>query len=181
MADWVAGLSTAGTLAVGLGLIATERRDRLRDQAEGLRATLDVLDPADLGAMQPLVMEISNAGDNNFWNVTTYRKCRLQASGAERIEHLRVVASVPHLPRRTKLHWVVKSDCFLDTGRTGHELSFVTLTFCGKEFARWPGELPKSLTPRVQGRVHRNMQRFDRDQIPLIRVDADEATYERIA
>lgn len=152
LADWVSGISTAGTLVTGLVLIAQDRRERLVDRAENLYATLEREDPTDRAAFQGLCMIVTNSGPETFRKVMAYRVAEIEASSGER-HMIRLTFHLPLVQPASKYTWSVAKDCRVPPDQYAHPLSLLTYDFRGRHWVRWPGRFPENLSARQRVKI----------------------------
>jgi hypothetical protein len=180
VADWVAGVSTSGTLGAAIWLMRVEQRNRRRDLVDALRATLDVKDPARYRSPQSLVLVITNAGNFSFTNVVVYRKIHVKIIGGPS-RHKWYVASVPFLGRFSQYEWVILDQCLLTTGRKGHSKSFMTFDFRGRSFIRHAGRMPEEMDFRTRRLRDETVSDFRNEAgSELVELEDDSVSYRHI-
>lgn len=134
--DWVAGVSTSGTLIAATALLIVDRRNREIIEADNFRATLD-LEGNDYAVPSNLVMTICNFGRTTFWDVAVYRCAYVVPAGSSegRLKWYR--AQLEYVDAHTTYEWLVEKSVTLGTGRGPHHRSFETFVHRGIRYARY--------------------------------------------
>ncbi len=133
--DWVAGLSTSGTLITAMALLVREQRVRAAEEADNLRATLDV-EGNDYSVPSDLTMTICNFGKVTFWDVRVYREAAILGPDMAP-RHIWIEAALDYVDAHTTYKWTVEPSVRLATGRGPHPDSFEAFVHRGVHYVRY--------------------------------------------
>ena len=176
--DWVASVSTSGTLITGMLLFRQDRRRTATQEADNLRSTLDVQGD-DYAQPSDLTMTICNFGRTSFWDVRVYRCAELvNADGSER-RQIWYVAELDFVDADSTYVWTVERNVLLGTGRAPHPRSFETFVHRGIKYARYRHRPLQPLRRSTHRRELADAVREFEDRSDLVRLHYGEAKVER--
>ena len=148
-------MSTSGTLVVGMALIQSDRRNRATDEADNLRATLD-LEGTDYSQPSDLAMTICNFGRTTFWDVRAYRCAHVVSGDGSQSGFKWYLAELDYIDANSTYKWLVEPNVTLGTNRAPHPRSFETFVHRGVRYARYRRQPLQRIGRR------RNRKDFDR-------------------
>jgi hypothetical protein len=176
--DWIAGVGTTGTLLTGMLLFRQDRHRTATEEADNLRATLDV-EGEDYSRPANLTMTICNFGRTTFWDVRVYRCAEVVDAKGENRRQIWYVAELDFVDAQSTYRWTVEHDVLLGTGRAPHPRSFESFVHRGITYARYRR---KPLRPVRQAHHRRalaaEVREFE-ERPDLVRLHYGEAKVER--